>query len=77
MLRNTSAVGRTRFGRSGNDPQSAIAHLIRARYDRQAGWGARPDDSDMVLAKTDIQAAIKLGSASVLARTAIGPRLDH
>jgi hypothetical protein len=76
------------IGRGGNDPlllsrlnlwlarepQSAIAHLIRGRYYRQAGWEARAEDiassvpkpkmdefaSDMALAKTDIQAAIKL-----------------
>lgn len=76
------------IGRGGNDavllshlnlwlarePQSALAHLIRARYYRQAGWEARSEgigsavpkpimdefESDMALAKADIQAAIKL-----------------
>jgi tetratricopeptide (TPR) repeat protein len=76
------------IGRGGNDPlllshlnlwlahepQSAIAHLLRGRYYRQAGWGARSEntassvpkprmdefESDMALARADIQAAIKL-----------------
>jgi len=56
------------------EPKSAIAHLIRARYYRQAGWAARGEGmsnlvprrkmdefvSDMALAKADIQTAIKL-----------------
>jgi Domain of unknown function (DUF4034) len=76
------------IGRGGNDPLllsnlnswlarepgSAIAHLIRARYLRQAGWEARSEGTgstvpkprmdefvaDTALAKADIQAAIKL-----------------